>query len=99
MLLSEREGGRPVAACESLAYGVPVVASDIPGLNEVVDDDCGMLLPTDVTDEEFVRGIAPYLDSDLRSEAMRKVALDRWKERFDARELRSAFVERLVSIQ
>lgn len=98
ILLSLQEGGRPIAACESLAYGVPVVASDIPGLNEVVDDDCGMLLPTDVTDEEFVRGIAPYLDSDLRSAAMRESALTRWSERFDARKLRSEFVERLSSI-
>lgn len=99
MLLSEREGGRPVAVCESLAYGVPVVASDIPGLNEVVDDECGMLLPTDVTDEEFVRGIAPYLDSDFRSSAMREAALARWEERFDARKLRQTFVEQLSSIQ
>ncbi len=99
MLLSLQEGGRPIAVCESLAYGVPVVASDIPGLNEVVDDDCGMLLPTDVTDEEFVRGIAPYLDSDVRSAAMRASAHERWVERFDARKLRTDFVERLASIE
>lgn len=95
MLLSRHEGGRPVAVCESLAYGVPVVATDVAGLNETIDDSCGLMVSTDVTDEEFVRGIAPYLDSDLRAAGLRTAAFDRWLADYDASKLRAGFVDRL----
>lgn len=99
MLLSLHEGGRAVAACEALAYGVPVVATDVEALNEVVDDECGLLLSPDSTDEEFVRGIAPYLDSDFRAEAMREAALSRWNSDFNAAMLRPAFVDMISHIE
>ena len=99
MLLSLHEGGRAVAACEALAYGVPVVATDVEALNEVVDDEYGLLLSPDSTDEEFVRGIAPYLDSDFRAEAMREAAFTRWNSDFNAVILRPAFVDMISHIE
>ncbi len=99
MLLSLHEGGRAVAACEALAYGVAVVATDVEALNEVVDDECGLMLSPDSTDEEFVRGIAPYLDSDFRAEAMREAALSRWNSDFNAAMLRPAFVDMISHIE
>ena len=68
-------------------------------INEVVDDECGLLLSPDSTDEEFVRGIAPYLDSDFRAGALREAALSRWKCDFDATLLRPAFVDMISHIE
>ena len=64
-----------------------------------VDDEYGLLLSPDSTDEEFVRGIAPYLDSDFRAEAMREAALSRWNCDFNAAMLRPAFVETISRIE
>lgn len=97
MLLSDGEG-LPIAVCESLSYGVPVVATMVRGTDEIVDDDCGLPMPADAEPEEFVRGMLPYLDSDERTASLREGALCRWRESFDAAALRRSFVEKLQSL-
>ena len=37
--------GVPVSLIESLAYGVPAVASDVGGVAELIGDGCGLLVP------------------------------------------------------
>lgn len=97
MLLSEGEG-LPIAVCESLSYGVPVIATMVRGTDEIVNDDCGLPMPADPEPEEFVRGLLPYLDSDERTANLREGALRRWRESFDAAALRHSFVEKLQSL-
>lgn len=97
MLLSEGEG-LPIAVCESLSYGVPVVATMVSGTNEIVDDDCGLPLPADPEPEEFVRGILPYLDSQIRFHALRQGAYAHWQANFDAAKLRPEFARTLQSL-
>lgn len=97
MLLSDREG-LPIAVCEALSYGVPVVATDVEGSREAVDDECGLLLDKYPATEEFVRGIVPYLDSDYRMERLRQGAFKRWSELFDASVLRHDFVKEIIDL-
>lgn len=92
--LSESEG-LPIAICEALSYGVPVIATDVGGVSEAVTDDTGILLPEDVRPEEFVRSLIPYLESDVRSSSIRVSALKYWREKFDASLLRPEFVDEL----
>lgn len=97
MLLSDREG-LPIAVCESFSYGVPVVATDVEGSHEAVDDECGLLLDKNPAVEEFIRGIVPYLDSDYRMEQLRQGAFRRWSEFFDASALRHDFVKEIIDL-
>ncbi len=99
ILLTVSEGGRPISLCESLSYGVPVVATEVGGVPELIDDTCGLLLPPDPQSEEFVRGIAPYLDSDYRMEQLRHGALERWKETADAEKYSRDFATRISSFE
>ncbi len=98
MLLSASEGGNPVAICESLSYGVPVIATEAGGITESVTDECALLLSVEPTEEEFVRGMLPYIDSDVRMESMREVAIRRWKECFCASELRERFIDEITAL-
>lgn len=95
MLLSRYEGGNPIAVCEALSHGVPVIATDTTGLAEAVNDDCAVLLPLNPRSEEFVRGMLPYLESEPRYEAMREAARKRWTEKFDSGKLRREFYKHL----
>ncbi len=97
MLLSDGEG-LPIAVCESLSYGVPVVATMVRGTDEIVDDDCGLPLPDNPEPEEFVRGILPYLDSPVRFQRLRNGAVEHWNKNFNAATLRPEFAEFLLSI-
>ena len=98
ILLSTTEG-LPISICESLSYGVPVIATDVGGISEIVNDSCGLLLPPDPEKEEFVRGIAPYLDSDYRMEQLRKGALEKWSAEADATRLSEEFAQRISQIE
>lgn len=98
ILLSDSEGGAPIALCEAIMHGIPVVANDAGGISEIVDDNCGLLLPYSPTTEEFVRGIAPMLDSRIRAENLRRGARARWESGFDASRLRPQWVNELTGL-
>lgn len=41
--------GVPVSIMEALMAGIPCVATDVGGTRELVNDNCGLLLPSDIT--------------------------------------------------
>ena len=96
--MSRQEGGNTIAIAEALSHGVPVVAADYGGLDEMVTDDCGVIFPCDVEREEFVRGMLPYIESDFRHRAMSEAARRRWEEYFDAERLRREFVNEIARL-
>lgn len=96
LLLAEDSIGCPVAICEALMHGVPVVANDVGGLSEMIDDDCGILLAANPRKEEFIRGIMPCIDSQLRYSRMRLGAREKWASDFDATLLREELADDIV---
>lgn len=78
---SESEGV-PVSIMESLSAGIPVLATDVGGTSEIVDDQVGRLVSKDVTAEQLARAIDEFsqLTSDQR-QRIRKHAYSRFSER------------------
>ncbi|MCH5319385.1 MAG: glycosyltransferase [Paramuribaculum sp.] len=96
-LLSPAEG-LPIALCEALMHGVPAVANDVGGISEIITDDTGVLLAADPEKEEFVRGIAPWLDSPYRYRLLAEGARAFAKENLDSSSLRGRFAKRIRSL-
>ncbi len=95
MMLSSSEG-LPIAACESLSYGIPVVASAVGGLPEIViDGKTGILLSPHPSPAEFARRVSALIP-DLQS--MRGSARKLWETELNALPLRQAFASELRSI-
>lgn len=84
VLPSYREGF-PRAAMEAAASGLPIVATDVRGCRQVVDNGLtGLLVP--VRDAEaLAAAIGRLLDDPARRKAMGKAALARAEEHFDER--------------
>lgn len=96
MLTSESEGGAPIALCESMCYGVPVIATSVGGIPEiVVDGETGILLPADLTPDVFCKIVRPVVD---KSCLYRENVCKEWQNRFCAERNRMVFADDLCNI-
>ncbi|HEY4066399.1 MAG TPA: glycosyltransferase [Burkholderiaceae bacterium] len=96
VLLSDSEG-LPVSIQEAASAGVPVIATDVGGVGELVGDDNGVLLAADCSVEAAVVALERVLlDADAtRREGRRAASLRRWREGFDAETNHTRFAQRL----
>jgi len=84
--------GIPVAIMEALSAGVPVMATAVGGVPELVDDQVGGLLAPDFTPAELAGLIMAFLQRpEADRHALRKSARKRWRERADATRLYEDF--------
>lgn len=77
--------GLPVSVMEALSMGIPVLATDVGGTHEVVDESCGGLLPAALTPELLAQAVTEFFaqpEETVRQK--REQAARRWRERFDA---------------
>lgn len=96
-LLSPDEG-LPLALCEALMHGVPVVANNVGGIGEIVNDDTGVLLAEQPEREEFIRGMAPFLDSHVRYLRLSEGARLFWEQNLNSDKLREKFALTLKNL-
>lgn len=87
VLIPSRSEGLPNVALEAMAYGVPVVATAVGGLAEIITDgENGFLLPPDDT-AGLARRILEILESPVRRASLGRRAIEDVAARFslDAR--------------
>lgn len=87
--------GVPVSIMETLSFGIPVIATDVGGTSEIVDNQVGELLKTDISADEIAETIQQLASHDLSE--LRKNARNRWNDICNAKENYSRFVEFLSS--
>lgn len=75
-VLPSRSEGRPNALLEAMASGLPSVAARLPGVLEVLTDECGILVDTENT-----RVFAEAICTLARNPAMRRIMGERGKAR------------------
>lgn len=99
LLLSESEG-LPVSIQEAAGAGIPVLATDVGGVRELVGGDNGALLPANPTVREVADALEQRLiDSDAGARAaMRAASRRRWAEGFDAGTNQDWFARRVKAL-
>ncbi|WP_347839084.1 glycosyltransferase [uncultured Draconibacterium sp.] len=80
--VSESEG-IPVSIMEAMSYGIPVIATDVGGTRELVDNDCGVLAEPDITEVELAKIILKEFNSNLIYQKGSKAKLN-WQKKFSA---------------
>lgn len=98
MIMLSKVEGLPVADIEAMAYGIPVIATDVGGTREAFDGGGGILLPADVTPELFCERVLPLLRNKQALGAMRQKAYETYRRKFVSDTCRSAFVAALAKL-
>ena len=89
--LSPNEG-LPVSMMEAMAHGIPVVSTDVGGCSEIVNENTGVLLPKNYTDEDVRKAVYLCAQKFRTREARQKIQ-DFIKENFDAEKNYGKFVD------
>lgn len=82
--LSSSEG-LPVSMMEASAVGVPIIATDVGGVSEIVGKENGWLLPANPSENEVVEVLTAFLrESDGERVQRRHAARKVWESNFNA---------------
>ena len=97
LLLSESEG-TPITICESFSYGVPVIATRVGGVPDMIDAGSGVLVDADMPVSEMAEAICPYISSHDSYLKLKAGAFSRWLDNYDSASLRQKFAKELASL-
>ena len=89
--LSPNEG-LPVSMMEAMAFGIPVVSTDVGGCAEIVTPETGVLLPKNYTHEDVVNAVN-FCAEKFSSPEARKRIQDFIKANFDAEKNYRKFID------
>lgn len=91
--------GVPVSIMEAQSFGIPVIATDVGGVKEVVAEGTGALLPVDFKPEDLAEMIQFYANLPEKEEnKIRMKAFNNWKLNFNASVNHKDFIMRVNSI-
>lgn len=97
--LSSTEG-IPVSIMEALAYGLPVVATDVGGNSEIVNNKCGRLVHAKPTIKEIDDAIIELKELESKKKIeMSDYAKEQFNTKFNADNIRNQFYERLTNLE
>lgn len=81
-ILTSKSEGLPISIIEAMREGLPIIASDVGGVNELIDDqDNGLLVPKG--DElQLIKALNTMLNSDLIRRKLGSAAREKYEQQF-----------------
>lgn len=79
-LFTSESEGRPNAVLEAMAAGLPIVATNIPGIREIISSDAGLLCPVGDA-QSLALSITKMKDDQVSAIAMGQIAKQRIEDR------------------
>lgn len=81
---SESEGGVPLAIQEAVSFGIPVLATEVGGIPEIINETNGILLAKDFDVKHAADIINNFTNSVLNTYKQRLKIKEDWNKRFNA---------------
>jgi len=96
--VSETEG-IPVSIMEAQSAGIPVLATNVGGTSEIVDQENGFLVPNDFGVENISSLIIDYLNSDSSIIYTKRVkSYENWNKNYNAQKNYSLFEKEIKAL-
>jgi glycosyltransferase involved in cell wall biosynthesis len=96
--VSESEG-IPVSIMEAMSFGIPAIASNVGGTNELVTHYNGYLLKADCSPQTIAETINTYIAlNESEKTEKRKAAFDTWNLNYNADKNYNTFVTELLNL-
>ena len=77
---------------EATSFGIPVLATNVYGVKEIVNKNNGLLLPVEIDPEKIVKSINLILNSSFSRIKIK----ENWRENYFALENYSRFIEKYL---
>jgi len=91
--------GIPVSMMEALSFSIPIIATNVGGVSELVSSNNGFLLNPNPTPEEIRQAIYKFHELSMESRlALRQQAYDTWKNKFNAETNYTSFIEDILRL-
>ena len=96
--LSETEG-IPVSIMEAQSAGIPVLATNVGGTSEIVNNENGFLIDKDFDVNTVSKMIVTYLDSDKKNQiGKRKASYQNWNDNYNAEKNYTDFAKMILTL-
>ncbi len=97
--VTKTEGGVPVSIAEACSFGIPVIATNVGGVPEIVDNTNGFLMEADPCAQAVADTLIKAADIGQEEYMqMRKTAQVKWRENFCAAENAQRFTQILLEL-
>ncbi len=89
--------GLPVSAVEAASFGIPLMATDVYGTSEIVNENTGILLDANPSPEDIADKILSFKNSEMNSQEFRRKVRNYWSEKFNAQRVYDDFSTTLIN--
>lgn len=91
--------GTPVSVMEAMSYGIPAIARNVGGVSEVIDNECGALLPQEESAEVLRNAIDGFYKLDSHEyEIFCQNARRKIENEFNASEVFEEYIKSVCSL-
>ncbi|MCW3462338.1 glycosyltransferase [Chitinophaga nivalis] len=90
--MSETEG-IPVAIMEATSFGIPVLATDVGGVGELVTEQTGILVSADITPAAVAQEIKRFMSSHMHTADFSISVRNYWNNNFNAEKNYNDFID------
>jgi len=88
----------PVSVQEAISFGIPVIATNVGGMAEIVNEQTGYLIDKIVDIAKTAKLISDFKMSNKNTVEFRKGVRDFWQSHFEAEHIYSNFYKDLINI-
>ena len=91
--------GIPVSIMEAMSFGIPVIATNVGGVSEIVNNENGYLLDSHTSAEKVAEKITEFYNLSIEKKNIkRKAAFDTWNDKYNATKNYTQFVVDILSL-